>query len=143
MVETFSRSGISFRYPNNWAFEIEEANEGWTVTLTSPETAFLLVSFRPDVEVLDELADEALSALKAEYPDLEHQRTEHEFAGHFAIGEELDFITLDTPVLGYSRCVDTAAGALLILWQTSEYDRARLEPVLNAVCASFQIEGRG
>jgi hypothetical protein len=139
-VKTFERSGIRFQYPDNWQLDVEDTGDGWTVTLQSPETAFLLVSLRPDAEGATELADESLAALKAEYPEVDAEAAVGSLAGQPAVGHDIDFLTLDTAIICWTRCVETTAGPLLVLCQTSEYDRAQNEPVLRAICASLQVE---
>jgi hypothetical protein len=140
MIQTFERSGVTFRYPANWKLETDEAGDGWTVTLQSPETAFLLVSLRPDADGPGQVADEALAILKAEYPEMDAEPAVEDLAGLPAIGHDLDFLTLDTAITGWTRSVDTTAGPLLVMWQTSEYDREQNEPVLRAITASLRIE---
>jgi hypothetical protein len=140
MIRTFERDGVSFKYPGNWSVESEDAGDGWTVTLTSPETAFLLVSLRPDADSPLQVAEEALSALRAEYSELEAVQVVDNLAGQPAVGHDIDFLTLDTPIIGWTRCVDTGRGPLLVLCQSAEYDRDANEPVLKAVCASLTVE---
>lgn len=140
MIQTFERSGVTFRYPANWKLETDDAGDGWTVTLQSPETAFLLVSLRPDANGPGQVADEALAALKAEYPDLDAEPAVETLAGLPAIGHDIDFLTLDTAITGWTRCIDTTAGPLLVMWQTSEFDREQNEPVLRAITVSLRIE---
>jgi hypothetical protein len=45
-MATFERDRIAIRYPDSWtADESEDADTGaWTVTVSSPDTAFLLLS---------------------------------------------------------------------------------------------------
>jgi hypothetical protein len=62
------------------------------------------------------------------------------FAGQLAIGHDIDFLTLDTAVTCWTRCVQTFAGPLLVMCQVSEFERDRHEPVLRAICASLKIE---
>jgi hypothetical protein len=40
---TFEESGVRFQYPDNWKLEREDNEEGWTVLVQSPDTAFLMV----------------------------------------------------------------------------------------------------
>jgi hypothetical protein len=141
VIETFSRSGVSFRYPATWDLDAEETAEGgWTVTLHSPETAFLLVSLRPDADDPAQVADEALEALRAEYQELDAENVIETLDGQVAIGHDIDFLAVDTPIACWTRCVTTSEGPLLVMGQTSEFDREANEPVLRAVCASLQIE---
>jgi hypothetical protein len=141
VIQTFSRSGVSFRYPGNWDVDAEEAADGgWTVTLQSRETAFLLVSLRPDADDPAQVADEALEALRAEYKELDAEDKVETVAGQVAVGHDIDFLTVDTPITCWTRCLVTPEGPLLVMWQTSELDRPANEPVLRAICASLVIE---
>jgi hypothetical protein len=142
-MATFERDGVRFQYPKNWTVEVSESESddgGWAVSVQSPETAFVLVALHPDAESLADLADKTLDAIKAEYKELDAENAVETLAGRVAIGHNIDFLTLDTTVTCWTRCVDTPAGPLLVLCQTSEHDRDRNEPVLRAVCASLQIE---
>jgi hypothetical protein len=140
MSQRFDRDGVTFRYPESWTLDAEDGGDGWTVTLTSPETAFLLVSLRPDADDPQQVADEALEALKAEYPQLDADQVVENVAGLPAVGYDIDFLTLDTSIACWTRCVDTTSGPLLVMGQTSEYDRAANEPVLKAICKSITLE---
>lgn len=140
VIQTFERSGIRFKYPTNWQIDTEDAGDGWTVTLQSPETAFVLVSLRPDAATAAQVADEALAALRAEYPELDAEPALDDLAGQPAVGHDIDFLTLDTTILCRTRCIETTAGPLLMMGQTSELDQEQSEPVLRAICASLQLE---
>lgn len=141
MIQTFERDGIRFLYPAGWAVEPgEEPGEGeWSVSVHSPETAFILVSLRPDADTPADLADQTLDALRAEYKELDAANAVETLAGQPAIGHDLDFLTLDTAVTCWTRCLDTPAGPLLVMCQVSEHDRGRNEPVLRAVCSSLTV----
>ena len=43
MVAEFDAPGIRFKYPENWQLEREDNEAGWTVSVQSPETAFLML----------------------------------------------------------------------------------------------------
>jgi hypothetical protein len=142
MIQTFERDGVRFQYPENWTAEAAEetGDGGWTVTVQSPETAFVMVSLRPEADTPAELADQTLGALKTEYMELDAEDAVETLAGRPAIGHDIDFLTLDTAITCRTRCVDTPAGPLLVMGQTSEYDRERNEPVLRAIYGSLTID---
>ena len=139
MSKLFERSGVAFQYPENWTLETDDAGGGWTVLLQSPETAFMLVSFRPDADGPGQVIGEALATLRAEYPTLDAEAAVDTLADMPAVGHDIDFITVDTPVFCWVRCVDTESGPLMVLCQTSEFDRPKNEPVLRAICTSMVI----
>lgn len=139
-MKTYERSGVRFDYPANWQLQPENTDEGWVVTVHSPDTAFVLVSLREEADSAAQVADETLQALKAEYPGLEAESVVEAVGGYPAIGHDVDFLTLDTATVCRTRCVDTPAGPLLVLAQATEYDRPRHDPVLRAVVASLRID---
>ena len=139
-MNTFDRNGISFHYPANWRVEAEEGEGGWTVTLTSPQTAFAVISLRPDARDPADLADQTFDAIKSEYKELDADNAVQTIAGQVAIGHDIDFMTVDTATECRTRCLETPAGPLLIMCQTSEYDRRENEPVLRAIIGSLAIE---
>ena len=67
MPAVFAEDGIRFQYPENWQLEREETATGWTVTVQSPQTAFLLVSLDYEMPQPEEMATTALEALRMEY----------------------------------------------------------------------------
>jgi hypothetical protein len=139
-MNTFDRDGISFHYPGNWRVEAEEGEGGWTVTLNSPETAFAIISLRPDARDPADLADQTFEAIKAEYKELDAENAIQTIAGQVAIGHDLDFMTVDTAIICRTRCLETPAGPLLIMCQTSDYDREQNDPVLRAIVASVTVD---
>src|SRR5262245_29371103 len=139
-MNTFDRDGIHFRYPESWQVEADETDDGaWTVMVTSPQTAFLMVALRPDARDPADLADQTLDALRAEYNELDAEDAVETVAGRPAIGHDIDFLTVDTAITCRTRCLDTPAGPLLVMCQTSEYDREQNDPVLRAVVASLTV----
>lgn len=139
-MTTYERAGIRFRYPETWTATTDEAEEGWTVSVQSPETAFLLVSLRPDADSATDLAEMALEALRGDYQEIDIEGAADTLAGQPAVGHNIEFMTLDTPVTCWTRCLEGPGGVVLVMCQTSEYDRDRNEPVLRAICASIELE---
>src|SRR5262245_40358356 len=115
-MNEFTRDGVTFSYPANWAAEADEGDDGaWTVTVTSPETAFVMVALRPDARDPADLADQTLDALKAEYKELDAENAVATVAGRMAIGHDIDFLTVDTAITARTRAIDTPAGPLLVM----------------------------
>jgi hypothetical protein len=140
MAQRFAEDGISFRYPESWRLEREESENGWTVSLQSPGTAFLVLSFDSSMPTTEEMAETTLEALRSEYPDLEADPRIESLAGRMAIGHDIDFFSLDMTNTCWTRSLYTETGTVLLLCQTSDLDQASYEPVLRAICASLQVE---
>lgn len=140
-MNTFDRDGTQFRYPTNWRAEAEESDDGaWTVTVSSPDTAFVLISLRPDARDPADLADQTLEALKAEYKELDAENAVETIAGQAAIGHDIDFMTVDTPISARTRCLAAPGGPLLVMTQVSDFDREQNERVLHAIVTSLKVD---
>lgn len=138
MPAEFHENGIAFRYPENWGLERDEHETGWTVSLQSPETAFLTVTFdaeAPDVAVM---ADSALDALRAEYPALEAEPKVESIAGQPAVGHDVRFFSFDLTNTAAIRSFRAEEGTVLVLWQFADLEQDRSEPVLKAICKSIE-----
>jgi len=140
MVAQFEDGGIRFKYPENWTLEREDNENGWTISLQSPETAFLMLCLREDVPTTDQLADSALAALREEYPELEADERIDSLAGQPAVGHDIRFFSLDLTNTCWTRSFYTAQGTILLLCQFNDLELEKNEPVLRAICASLELE---
>jgi hypothetical protein len=140
MAAQFDDGGIRFRYPENWSLEREDSEEGWTVSLQSPGTAFLMLCLRSDMPPPDQMTATALDALRADYPDLEADDRVESLAGQPAVGHDIRFFSLDLTNTCWTRSFYTAQGTVLLLCQTSDLELETTEPVLRAICASLEVE---
>ena len=140
MIKEFSQGGVSFRYPDSWALELEEADGGWTVTLQSKETAFFVITLDATMPAPEETAKTALEALRSEYPELEADAAVDMLAGEVAVGHDIQFFSLDLANTVWTRCLYCAAGTLLVYWQMNDLELPTMEAVARAVCASLQVE---
>lgn len=139
MSAHFDDTGISFDYPENWRLEREETGEGWTVSVHSPDTAFLMICLREDLPTTDELADTALEALREEYPELEADDHVDRLAGLPAVGHDIRFFSFDLTNTCWTRSFCTGRGTMLLMCQASDLELETNEPVLRAICASLKV----
>lgn len=140
MAALFDDGGLRFRYPESWQIEREDTEAGWTVSVQSPGTAFLMISLREDLPTTDQLADETLAALQTEYPGLEAEAYQDTVAGQPAIGHEIRFFSFDLTNTCWTRAIYTGLGTLLILCQTNDLELETAEPVFRAICASLRVD---
>lgn len=136
----FCDGGIRFRYPETWTLEREDNDAGWTVSVQSPGTAFLMVCLRQDTPATDEVADAALSALQDDYPELEYEPCIDSVAGQPAVGHVIRFFSLDLTNTCRTRSFYSSEGTVLVLWQVNDLELEQAEPVLKAICSSFEVE---
>ena len=140
MSAHFHENGISFRYPENWALEREEYESGWAVTVQSPDTAFLTMTFDEDALDIAQLADSALATLREEYPALEAEPRVETIAGQPAVGHDVRFFSFDLTNTAWIRSFLSEEGSVLVLCQFNDLEEDSNGPVLRAICASI-VEG--
>lgn len=140
MPQQFDQDGLRFRYPDNWRLEQETNEAGWTITLQSPETAFLMVCLREDLPDPSEMADTALEAMREEYPDLEADAAVGALADQPAIGHDIRFFSFDLTNTCWTRSFQSTSGTVLVMCQVNDLELEKNEPVLRAICASMQVE---
>ena len=140
MHEDFASDGLSFRYPVGWTLEREDSDEGWTVLLQSPGTAFALFRLDRSLPTPEEVVTTALNALKEDYPKLEAEPAIENLAGEMAIGHDIEFFSLDLVVHSWTRSFFGPAGTLLVLCQVSDVDADECEPLLRALRASLRAD---
>jgi hypothetical protein len=136
----FRDGGIRFRYPENWVLEREDNDAGWTVSVQSPGTAFLMICLRLDTPTIEEVADAALAALQEDYPELEYDPCIDSVSGQPAVGHLVRFFSLDLTNTCWTRSFYSSQGTVLVLWQVNDLELEQVEPVLTAICASFEVE---
>jgi hypothetical protein len=138
MPANFHENGISFRYPENWILDREEHESGWIVTLQSPATAFVAVTFDRDAPDIAELSDSALATLREEYPGLEAELRVESLAGQPAIGHDVSFFALDLTNTAWIRAFRSEEGSVLVLCQFNDFEEDTNGQVLRAICASIE-----
>jgi hypothetical protein len=140
MSDTFDRDGVRFRYPPDWQVEVEEDGDAWTASLQSPGTAFLVLSYVPDVDDPTELVDAAVDGLKAEYPDLDAEDAVDTLAGQPAVGADVNFVHFDLTNTCWIRAVPAADGAVLVLAQCTDEELDTEGAALQKVMGSLTVD---
>jgi hypothetical protein len=139
-MAVFEEDGIQFQYPENWTMQREENENGWTVTLQSPETAFLMISIDADMPEMEAMAQTALDVLKEEYQEVESENCVETVAGQPAIGHDVRFFSLDLTNTCWIRSFCSDGGTVLVMWQVNDLELEQYEAVLRAICVSIKLE---
>lgn len=140
MPAIFEEAGVRFQYPENWRLEREDTEEGWTVLVQSPATAFLMLTLREDTPDPSALAEAALAALRDDYPELEADECVDSVAGQPAVGHNIRFFSLDLTNTCWTRSLVSTQGTLLIMCQYNDLESEMNEAVLHAICASLELD---
>lgn len=140
MVKQFNEDGVSFRYPDDWTLEREETESGWTASLQSRETTFLVVTLDRGMPEPERMVQTALETLKSEYPLLDADSAMDLLAGEMAVGHDIAFFSFDLPNTAWTRSLYCGAGTLLLYWQANDLELPETEPVLRAITGSLKVE---
>lgn len=138
-VSIFDDYGIRFEYPNEWELDVADDGTRTTVSLQAPDApAFVMVSLDEDRPAPAELADEALEAMRAEYPDLDASPALETIDGHRAIGHDLEFFSLDMASSCAIRCFRTRRRTILVFAQWSSLDDDAAEGQIRGLRATLE-----
>ena len=140
MAKAFDEAGVRFKYPDDWQLEHEETDTGWTATVQSPGSAFLMVCLREDQPDPARMADAALHDLREVYAGLEAEPVTGELAGRPAVGHDISFFSLDLINSCWTRCFESGAGTVLVLCQCEDHELPACEPAFRAVVASLEVD---
>ena len=139
MFAIYDDHGIRFEYPADWELEVSDDGPRTTVSLESSEgLAFTLVTLDDSRPAPADLADEALAAMRDEYPGLDAAPALEMIDGHRAVGHDLEFISLDLVNCCAIRCYRTPRRTVLVFGQWSDLDDAEPESLLRAVYGSLE-----
>src|SRR5262249_52344355 len=130
VTKQYKAGGLSFRYPENWSLERDDVETGWTVSVQSPETAFVLVTCDQGHPPPDQMAEAALEALRSEYPELEADARVETLAGQMAVGHDIEFFSFDLTNTVWTRSFETDEGTYLVMCQENDLETERNGPVL-------------
>ena len=138
MPAEFKKMGISFQYPDNWALDEEDALAGRnSVTVYSPGGGFWSISIHPRSADPLRLAKAAVDAMKAEYAELEVDRTQEKIAGREMIGYDLCFYYLDLTNTASVRCIRTDRATYTVFCQAEDREFDKVHGVFRAMTTSF------
>lgn len=138
MFATFDRSGVSFAYPENWLLEEEQDDDAKLyLTVSSPNTAFWTLIVYGDTLDLPHVVDQALGALRQEYPDLETNPADESVEGVALTGTDANFICLDLTSTTRARACHRGGSTYLILSQAEDRELESVDAVFAAINKSL------
>ena len=139
MTQIYDDRGIRFEYPGDWELEVTDDGPLTTVAVQAPGgLAFALVTVDDSCPAPSDVADQALGALRDEYPVLDAAPALETINGHHAVGHDVEFISLDVPNSCTIRCFRTPRRTVLLFGQWSDLRDGESEATLGAVRRSFE-----
>jgi hypothetical protein len=123
MAGIYDEAGIRFEYPESWALEVSEDGPVTKIEVQSPAgLAFAWVLLDESRPAPAEVADEALQAMRDDYPTLDAVPALETIGGHRAVGHDVEFISLDMTNSCAIRCFRTPRRTVLVFGQWSDLE---------------------
>jgi hypothetical protein len=139
MGSVYEDYGVHFEYPSDWQLEVSEDGPVTNVEVQAPGgLAFVLVRIdesRPDPAGV---ADEALDAMRQEYPDLEAVPVVETIQDHCTTGHDVEFFSLDFTNAATIRCFRTPRRTILVFGQWSDLGEEHLPDLIRGVLRSIE-----
>ena len=137
--KSFDDHGIRFDHPADWPIEVDDGPEGRiSITVQSPGgLAFALITLDEARPAPAAMADEALDAMRAEYPGLDATPAIGAVGGHKTVGHDVEFLALDLVNSCEIRCWRTSLRTIFVIGQWSDLDNDDPEGHIRAIRASI------
>lgn len=140
MYETFARYGVQFRYPGWWELAEQPNDDGVSITVSSPETAFWTLSLLPGVLAPEDVVEQAVDAFRDEYDELDVYPSTAEVCRRPTAARDIDFVCLDLIGSAFLRAFRTARFTALVLYQGTDRELAETRETLERIAASLECD---
>jgi hypothetical protein len=138
MPALFDKSGIAFAYPDNWVLEEDACDHPFPqVTVASPRTAFWSLSAYPGGTNTQHLVEEAVEALRSDYPELDVESFSQSIELRLIDGVEVRFLCLDFVVRARIQVFEHRGRTYLLLSQAEDDEFEATAPVFLAMTTSL------
>ncbi|MDR2346446.1 MAG: hypothetical protein LBE18_10295 [Planctomycetaceae bacterium] len=143
-MKEYDKHNVYICYPDNWEMCESQMNRiDGTIQITNDDGAFWVLKKYPAGQNPDEIAEEVLETMRAEYQDMEVERIDEIMYEKYVTGFEMTFFYLD--LMNEARVLTFDNGKLTyaIFWQTGNQliihadKEVPTDSVLDAITVSF------
>ncbi|GHT41574.1 hypothetical protein FACS189443_3530 [Planctomycetales bacterium] len=143
-MREYSHHHIYIAYPENWVLEETDFDSPvGAIQLSNENGAFWFLKKYPFGANPDEIANEAVEAMRSEYDDMEVERVDKVMSGKTITGYEITFFYLDLMNVASILCFEQDGQTLAVFWQTGNQliiqddEIAPTDKVLEAITLSL------
>lgn len=120
-MKTYDDEELRFEHPGDWELEATDEEGVRTIAAHGPDgLAFIIITIDPTRPDPAEAANEALEAMREEYPELDSTPILESINDHAATGHDIEFMVLDATNSAMIRCFRTPSRTFLIFGQWSD-----------------------
>lgn len=140
LFSTYDNQGVRLAYPENWTLEEGQDDDSTLqLSISSPNTAFWTLSVYDHGPEPESLVEQALEALRGEYPDLETSPVEEVQGDYLLIGCDVNFICLDLTNTIKLRAFERDGETLLMLAQSEDRELQTVSATFDAILQSLLV----
>jgi hypothetical protein len=139
MQQEYAKHGVRFRYPAEW--EVSEEREGSQVAITvsSPNTAFWMVTLLADRPDPEETVAAVLDTFEEEYDELDVYPVTARVCERGAVARDVDFVCLELLNMAFIRAFRTERFTVVVLYQGTDGDLEELQTLLEQITRSLSV----
>ena len=143
MDREFVNYGIRFQYPADWELTEQAKTGEVSVTVSSPHTAFWIVTLFYDRPEPQEIIETVLAAFHEEYDEMDDYPARVRLCQHKTVARDIEFVCLELLNSAWARSFRTEDYTVLVLYQASDVDLDETQPVMEAITRSLKCNGSG
>jgi hypothetical protein len=137
MDAIYQAHGVRFRYPSEWELAEQHDEHQYSITVSSPTTAFWTLSlFESCPEPID-VVQTVLDAFREEYDEIDDYPASTRVGKRPTVGRDIDFVCLDRLNIAAVRAFRTRRFTAMVLFQLTEAERHDVEPILESMTRSL------
>jgi hypothetical protein len=143
MDATYQAHGVRFRYPSEWVLAEQHDEEQFSVTVSSPATAFWTLSLFESCPEPDDVVQTVLDAFHEEYDEMDDYPSSVRIGRRPTVGRDIDFVCVDRLNVAAVRAFRTRKFTAMVLFQLTEAERDDMWPVLERITRSLSCGSPG
>ena len=120
--QKYSQNGLSFQYPDGWTLSEKREDEDLSVTVESPETAFMTFQVLSERPYLEHVAESVLDAFRDEYDELDIYPTEDQLRDFPTLAYDIEFEYVEMLNSAYLRVYETDNATIMLLFQVADVE---------------------
>jgi hypothetical protein len=139
MDATYQAHGVKFRYPSEWEVSEQKERAQFSITVSSPDTAFWTLSLFSDCPEPDDVVEAVLDAFREEYDEMDEYPANGRIGKRQSLGRDIDFVCLDSLNSAGVRAFRARQFTVMVLYQHTEAEREETGPLLEMITRSLTI----
>lgn len=141
MDEIYENLGVRFSYPAHWEITEEEQPGQFSVTASSPHTAFWTLTLFFDGPDPESVMETVLDAFREEYDELDIYSAQAVLCDQEALARDIEFVCLELLNSAWARVIRTTDYTILVWYQSDDKELEDNGVAMQEITRSLSCEG--